>query len=101
MNFTHNSTGAPEDMSRPIVWPAGPEALTLRRAPVDGPAGAAARCFQTASRTTDTTAIATVAANVSGALRRVSTAKNTSTMAVTAIAARTTGARAPMSARRR
>ena len=68
--------------------------LRLRRLP-------ALRRFQTRSRTTASSAIATMAANVSGSLRSVSTAKNTSTIAVTAIAASTIAPRESVSARRR
>jgi len=45
--------------------------------------------------------IVTIAANVSGALRSVSTAKKARTTTVTAIAASTTTASDPVSARRR
>ena len=59
------------------------------------------KCFQTASRSTARAAIATMAANVSGALRSVSTAKNPSTTAVAAIPSRTIAPRAPVDERSR
>ena len=57
--------------------------------------------FQTKSSTTASAVIATIAMNVSGAFRNVSTAKKARTTAVAAIPASTITAFAPVSARRR
>ena len=57
--------------------------------------------FQTMSRATARSVIATMAPKVSGAFRSVSTAKNTSTTAVTAIPSRTIAGEAPVCDRSR
>ena len=63
--------------------------------------GSPRKRFQTTSRATASRAIATIATNVSGAFRSVSTAKKTSTIAVAATPRSTITPIAPISERRR